>query len=125
MSIEQQQILDALSEIEKKLATSGESLGILAAFIQNTLAETQTIITTRNTELAKAEAEIKKLKNRDVKMRMGVASGLLILLALLPGFVIRWPLTSGQAAVLCSVVICGSLLGIVYFVTGRQRDRDD
>jgi Na+/melibiose symporter-like transporter len=119
MSTEQQQILEALDEIKKDLPTLEKSPGNLAALIK-TISDASTSL---NQKMTKAEEEVKKLRS-DANRRMGVAIGFAILLALLPGFVIQCSVTSSQAAVLCCVVICGTLLGIVYLVTGRKKDDD-
>lgn len=119
MSTEKKQKPDALGESKKDVATSEESLDRLATLIKQLSGESTSIDQT----IKKFSEDVKKLRS-DANRRMGVAIGFAILLALLPGFVIQCSVTSSQAAVLCCVVICGTLLGIVYLVTGRKKDDD-
>lgn len=73
----------------------------------------------------RVNSKLRQMAEDQANARFCVIGIYTVLLAILAGTVIAHPVGSGQASVLCCVVACGSLLGVIYFVTGRRKDDDD
>lgn len=95
----------------------------------NELSKSLESLTNRQKDLEVASnrvnSKLRQMAEEQANARFCVIGIYTVLLAILAASVIVCPVGSGQASVLCCVVIFGSLLGVMYFVTCRRKDENE